>query len=196
MPHQVITYENDIIECCGQKFCKECSECNNEDSICKKKCSKKHFEKIKKLCDGNYLEGLKIERKAGKEIIKCSKYTAYFQIDDVEFCILPKIDQDIEDKDTGVKIFYNLLNSTDKFKDFKVANDSSTTLGHSMLFRELIISKFCDMMDEFFKKGVKKLRLRVLFIENIRIGVFILIITELIDQVNNPLWRFHGKSSL
>ena len=156
MPHQVITYENDIIECCGQKFCKECTECNNEDSICKKKCSKKHFEKIKKLCDGNYLEGLKIERKAGKEIIKCSKYTAYFQIDDVEFCILPKIDQDIEDKDTGVKIFYNLLNSTDKFKDFKVANDSSTTLGHSMLFRELIISKFCDMMDEFFKKGVKK----------------------------------------
>jgi len=156
MPHQVITYENDIIECCGHKSCKECSECNNEDSVCKKKCSKKHFEKIKKLSDGNYLEGLKIERKAGKDIIKCSKYTAYFQIDDVEFCILPKIDQDNEDKNTGVKIFYNLLNSTDKFKDFKVANDSSTTLEHSMLFRELIISKFCDMMDELFKKGFKK----------------------------------------
>ena len=149
MPHQVVTYENDIIECCGEKYCKDCLECNNQDSVCNKKCSKKHFEKIKKLCDSDYLEGLKIERKDGREVIKCSKYTAYFHIDDVEFYILPKIDKE-------EKILYNLLNSTNNFKDYKVANDSSTTLGTSNLFKELIISKFCDMMDELFKKGVKK----------------------------------------
>lgn len=154
MPHQVITYENDIIECCEQKSCKDCLECNSEDSVCEKKCSKKHFEKIKKLCDDDYIEGLKIERKDGHEIIKCSKYTAYFQIDDVEFYILPKIDK--EDKNSGEKILYNLLYSTNNFKDYKVANDSSTTLGTNKLFKELIISKFCDIMDELFKKGVKK----------------------------------------
>ncbi len=154
MPHQVVTYENDIIECCGEKYCKDCLECNNQDSVCNKKCSKKHFEKIKKLCDSDYLEGLKIERKDGREVIKCSKYTAYFHIDDVEFYILPKIDK--EDENSGEKILYNLLNSTNNFKDYKVANDSSTTLGTSNLFKELIISKFCDMMDELFKKGVKK----------------------------------------
>ena len=70
MPHQVITYENDIIECCEQKSCKDCLECNSEDSVCEKKCSKKHFEKIKKLCDDNYIEGLKssIPNKSEDEI--------------------------------------------------------------------------------------------------------------------------------
>ncbi len=154
MPHQVITYEHDIIEVCEQNSCKECSFCNNEDSTCTKKCSKKHFEKIKKLIDDNLIEGLKIERENGREIIKCSKYTAYFLIDEVEFCILPKIDK--EDNDTSKKIFYNLLNSTEKFNDYKALSESATELSSRELFRELIISRFCNMMDELFKKGIKK----------------------------------------
>lgn len=141
---KIYAYENGKISCCQNNNCEECNGCH-------KNCGKEHFHELLELCDNENFDCLKKE----KDHIKCLGYTGYFQLSDgTEVYILPKIDKD--DPQNGLEIFQNLVYNAYRINNVKTGNTSSTDLNKNDLFAEVLINIFCRLMDNLFKKGLKK----------------------------------------
>ncbi|MCR5266220.1 MAG: McrC family protein [Cyanobacteria bacterium RUI128] len=146
MSHTIYAYENGTISCCQKESCDGCDGCQ-------KKCNKKHYNELLELCDNENIDCIKRENNC----IKCSGYTGYFQLSDgTDVYILPKIGEDEKDVNKGLKIFTNLVENAYSINNIKTGNSTSTNLDKRNLFIEILINIFCGLMDNLFKKGLKK----------------------------------------
>ena len=153
----IIAFENGTIYCC------ENTECNQDFDNCTNTkngiCCKKYYKELESLCstsENSFFNCLKKE----DGHIKCLKYAGYFQLSDGRgVWILPKIKMGEKDKpiaETGKQIFTNLVETSLTINNIKTGNETLTNLDKEKVFIAILVKLFCFLMDNLFKKGIKK----------------------------------------